>query len=123
MPMSKPQPAHKRNVLATIRRLKTAPPDAGGHIDESVDGNWEVVTKQWVSIISRDSREFPRQEQLAADITHQVEMLYNSESKLITVKMRVFFDGRKLAISEPPRNTDENNHSLVFACVEVLEGQ
>jgi SPP1 family predicted phage head-tail adaptor len=122
-PQLSPAPAGVRNDLVTVQRLKIQPPDAGGHIDESNPANWETFTKQWCSVNPRGSREFFRREQVAADITHQVEMLFNSESNRITTKMRIMFKGRRLNIAEPPRNIDENNHSLVFACVEVKEGQ
>ncbi len=120
-----PSPADFRNDLVTVQRLKTgALADAGGHVDESLDSNWENFTKQWASVNPANSREFFRGAQVAADVTHQVEMLFNSESSRITPKMRIVYKGgRKLNISGPPRNIDENDHSLVFACTEVREGQ
>ncbi len=122
-PQLSPAPAGVRNVLVTVQRLKLQQPDASGHVDESNPANWEPFTKQWCAVTPRGSREFFRREQVAADITHQVEMLLNSESAAITPKMRLVFKGRILNVAEPPRNIDENDHSLVFACTEVKEGQ
>jgi SPP1 family predicted phage head-tail adaptor len=118
-----PAPAGVRNDLVSVKRLKSsAVPDASGHVDESDPANWETFTKQWCSVNPRGSREFFRGQQVAADITHQVEMLFNSDSNKITTKMRIMFKGRRLNVAEPPRNIDENDHSLVFACTEVKEG-
>jgi SPP1 family predicted phage head-tail adaptor len=120
MPSSKPLRAEQRNNRVTFRRLKkTDVPNPGGHLDESDPANWETFWKEWASITPRGSREFFRREQVAADITHQVETLYNAQMAKVTSGMRIEFGGRILNISEPPRNIDENNHSLVFACIEV----
>jgi len=122
-PQLTPAPAGVRNDLVIVKRLKTSSvPDASGHVDESDSTNWEIFTRQWCSVNPRGSREFFRREQVAADITHQVEMLFNSDSSRITEKMKIVFKGRTLNIAEPPRNIDENDHSLVFACIEVKEG-
>ncbi len=124
MPLSKPQRADARNTLIAVRRLKSSiAPDASGHVNEADPTNWETFTKQWASVVPRGSREFFRREQVAADITHQVELLYNSDSRQITQKCQLILDGRVLNIAEPPRNVDEDNHSLRFACVEVKEGR
>ncbi len=120
--MSIPQPAGLRDSLVSVQRLRSVP-DAGGHIDESSDSNWEVFTRQWMSVLPRGSREFFRGEQVAADITHQFECLLNSESSQISPKNRIVWKGRRFNVSEPPRNVDERDHSLRFACVEVKEGQ
>ncbi len=120
MPSSKPARAEKRNKLITVQRLRRGTaPNAGGHVDESDDTNWEDFCKVWANVSPRGSREFFRREQVAADITHQVEILYSAKANQITSGMRVTFSGRKLNISGPPRNTDEANHSLVMACIEV----
>ncbi len=120
MPLSKPQRADERNALLSVRRIKSSiAPDASGHVNEADEANWEIFTKQWSDITPRGSREFFRGEQVAADITHQVEMLYNSESKQITTKHQIVMDGRRFNIAEPPRNVDEMNHSLRFACTEI----
>ncbi len=117
---SQPQPAGLRNKYVSVQRIKTSSvPDDSGHIVEANDANWETFTHQWVSVVPRGSREFFRGEQVAADITHQVEGLLNDESKLMTTGQRIIMDGRRLNIAEPPRNVDEQDHSLRFACVEV----
>lgn len=121
--------AGKRNQRVTVKRLRSlSVSDAGGHIDESDPDNWEIASnvgtagKIWVSMQPRGSREFFRGEQVAADITHQVQADY-LDAKNVTQKMQFVVDGRRLNIAEPPRNLSENNHSLVFACIEVKEGQ
>lgn len=123
-----PLPASRRNMRVVAMRLKTsAIPDSSGHIDESNPANWEPATnvgtagRLWIGLAPRGSREFFRQEQVSADITHAANAAYQ-DAKNVTKKMRFLFKGRTLNISEPPRNVDENNHSLVFACVEVKEG-
>ncbi len=123
MPLSRPQKADRRNQLIAVQRLKSSViPDTSGHVDESNPANWETFTKQWANVMPRGSREFFRKEEVSAEVTHQVEMLFNSESKQISQKMRIMLRGRTLNVAEPPRNTDENNHSLIFACIEIKEG-
>lgn len=127
MPVSRPVPAGERTSRVLVERLKrSAVPDGGGHIDETDDTNWETASDVgtngllWASVVPRGSREFFRGEQVAADITHQVQVLYPA-AKTIGPKYRLRLNGRKLNIAEPPRNIDEENHTLVFACVEAWE--
>lgn len=124
-----PQPAGHRNTRVTVQRLRqSSATDESGHIDESNANNWEPATdvgsggKLWVGLVTRGSKEFFRGQQVAADITHQVEALYSS-AKNIRTKMRMTFKGRVLNVAEPPRNIDEGNHTLQFACIEVIEGR
>lgn len=116
-----PAPAGTRDKLVSVQRLKpSVAPDASGHVDESNPANWEPFCKFWCSLLPRGSREFFRGQQVAADITHQVETtLPNDDASRVTTKMRISCNGRTFNIAEPPRNVDEQNHSLVFAVVEV----
>lgn len=115
-----PVAAGTRNKLVSVYQIsRNAVVDEAGHVDESNPDNWELLGKHWCGLMPRGSREFFRREQVAADITHQVEMPYSSQANAITTKMKFCFDGRTLAIAEAPRNEYENNHSLVFACKEI----
>lgn len=112
-------PAAERNQRVTFQRLKPGlAPDAGGHIDESNPLNWENHASAWVAIHPRGSREFFRREQVAADITHAIEALY-VDVRDVTDEMRIKSGTSILSIAEPPRNVDQNNHTLVFACKEI----
>ncbi len=123
-----PVPACKRNTRVLVQRLRQgAVVDLSGHVDESDDSNWEPATnigtagKIWAAISTPGSREFQRREQIAADVTHIANCAYLDAAN-ITQKMRLIFRGRKVNVSAPPENVDENNHSLVFACIEIKEG-
>lgn len=121
---SRPEKAHRRNKYVQVERVKdSAAPDASGHINLADNGNWQPHSNQWCGVVPRGSREFFRREQVASDITHAVEMLYSPETAQINDEFRILMDGRILAIAEPPRNVDEQNHTLVFACIEKREGK
>lgn len=112
--------ADNLNRRVSVRRLKPSDStDASGHIDETVDSNWEEIGKRWVAFATKGSREFFRREEVAADITHQITMRYDGLSKTFTTKMQLKMGDRKFNIAEPPRNVNEANQMLIFACTEI----
>lgn len=120
--------AGQRHTRVLVQRLRAgAEKDGGGHALLDDGDNWEPADnvgdggRLWASVIPRGSREFFRGEQMAADITHQVSVLWVA-GKHITPGMRMKIGSRVLHVSEPPRNEDERNHTLTMACTEVLEG-
>lgn len=129
---SQPLPAGRRNTLVTVQRYKRdAQKDGSGNVNEAEETNWETATdignngQLHVALLPRGSREFPRGDQIAAEITHMVEGLYGAMVK-VKPKMRLVFTDRMgkhvLNIAEPPRDVDMMHHSLQFACIEVIEG-
>lgn len=112
----------KLTKRVTIERLKdSAVVDGSGNVNEKLDSNWTPFASSLrVEIITKGSREFFRGQQVGEDITHQITMRYSPKTKQITTKMRVRFEGRKLAISQPPVNIDEDKRGFIrMACKEV----
>lgn len=108
------------NTPVVVERLKDAAVvDGSGNVNETLDSNWTQAGREWVEIKTRGSKEFFRGQQVAENITHQITMRWSKRAGDYTTKMRLRLDGRKLNISEPPRNVDENDEWLVMACTEV----
>jgi head-tail adaptor len=101
-----------------VQRLQ-ASVNAAGQIDETTDSNWVTFTVRWCNLATRGSREFFRGVEVAADITHQVTMRSDPQSRAFTTKQRLNLGGRILSISSPPLDVDEQQEMIRFAAVEV----
>lgn len=104
---------------ATVLKL-SATPDAAGHIDETDESNWRPLgDKRWIRPVPRGSREFFRGEQVAAEITHMIEMRCDSISETYTTWMKIKWRGRTLNLAGPGVNVDEEDRLLRFPAIEV----
>lgn len=127
MPASLTEHAGARNVKATFEQLRNVVLDDGGQVDETDDRNWTAFTTRSVEVMTKTSREFlvPRGEQVSTDATNYVKVLWERSlwAKLKTrgaSKFRLRIDdGRKLNISGPPINENEQNAYIGFPCIEV----
>jgi SPP1 family predicted phage head-tail adaptor len=109
---------------ATVQKL-SATVDGSGHLDENTAANWVDVGKRWCQITTRGSREFFRGVEVAAEITHQITMRSDRDSRRYTEKNRLVFrdmDDKTLNISGPPVDVDEQGERLQFAAIEVRNG-
>lgn len=112
--------ANDLNRYVTIQRLNpAATPDAGGHINETIDANWMNVGTEWCQIITQGSREFVVGQQLDQQITHQVSMRFSPSATKYTTKFRLTFEGRILNFAGPPQNVDEKDKWLRFPAFET----
>lgn len=112
--------AGKLRNRITVQRLKSsATADAGGHIDESLDANWEAYWTCWSNIIPRSSREFFGADRVQAETTHQIEIRYCSDAVGITSAMRVKYGTRTFNILSEPYDVDERRIALRFDAKEV----
>jgi head-tail adaptor len=102
----------------SVQRL-SASVNAAGQIDETSASNWITFAERWANVVTRGSREFLRNPDMAADITHQVTMRSDPESRGFTVKNRLVMGGRVLSINSPPLDVDEGGEMIRFSCVEV----
>jgi len=102
----------------SVQRL-SASVNAAGQIDETTAGNWVTFADRWCNLATRGSREFFRGVEVAADVTHQVTMRSDPQSRGFTVKHRLKLGDRILSISSPPLDVDEGAEMIRFACVEV----
>ena len=103
-----------------VRRIKEGvQPDAAGHIDETLDANWRSLGKRWIKLTPRGSREFFRGQQVAEEITHQVEMLLDSVSTRFTTKDKLVLGTRTFNLAGPGVNAMERDETLIFPAVEI----
>ncbi|MSR60296.1 MAG: hypothetical protein EXS05_22090 [Planctomycetaceae bacterium] len=108
------------NRHVTVRRInENATPDAAGHIDETTESNWRDIGKRWVKLTPRGSREFFRGQEVAADITHQVDMRFDSISDKYKAKDQLVLGTRKINLAGPASNIDEQDILLRFPATEV----
>ena len=113
----------RSNKLANrveVQKL-SATVNAAGQIDETTSSNWVTFAQRWCELITRGSREFFRGVEVAADITHQVTMRSDPESKDFTTKQRLKMGNRVFSISSPPLDVDEQQKMVRFAAVEVAD--
>jgi SPP1 family predicted phage head-tail adaptor len=117
--------AARRDTRISIEQLKAATEvSESGHVDETIDTNWGQIATRWAEVYTKGSREFFRGEQIASDVTHKVKIRWDKQlwARLVepaATKMRVRISGRKLNLSGPPINDDEQNEYISFPCMEV----
>jgi head-tail adaptor len=95
--------------------------NAAGQLDETTASNWVTIAQRWCELITRGSREFFRGVEVAADVTHQVTMRSDPESRDFTPKQRLRMGNRVFSISTPPMDVDEQAEMVRFAAVEVAD--
>lgn len=93
--------------------------NAAGQLDETTAANWQTFCLRWCELVTRGSREFFRGVEVAADITHQVTMRADPESKAFTPKQRLKLGSRVLSIASPPLDVDEGAEMVRFQAIEV----
>jgi head-tail adaptor len=103
-----------------VQRL-SANVNSAGQLDESTASNWSTFCSRWCGLITRGSREFFRGIEVAADITHQVTMRSDPQSRSFTPKQRLKLGDRILQIASPPLDVDERNEQVRFAAMEVAD--
>jgi head-tail adaptor len=103
-----------------VQRL-SASVNGAGQVDETTAGNWVTYAVRWCEMVTRGSREFFRGVEVAADITHQITMRADPQSKAFTVKQRLRMGDRIFNISGPPLDVDEADEMIRFPAVEVAQ--
>lgn len=118
--------AARRDTRITFEQLKDVSIDDAGHVDETQDRNWSSFASRWAEVYTRGSKEFFRAEQVVSDITHFIKvrwdkMLWRRLSARGATKLRVKIGNgiRRLNLSGPPVNEDEQDNYISFPCVEV----
>lgn len=105
---------------AVVKKLKPGlTPDAANHIDETNEANWVTVGPRWVIVTPRGSREFFRGQQVAAEVTHQVDMRNDEISRTYTTGMRIFWNGQRLNIAGPLYDVGARKVRLRCEAIEV----
>lgn len=116
--------AGRRDTRINFEQLRDVPLEDGGQIDETLDANWAQFARRWSEVYTKGSREFYRGEQVGSEVTHKIkvrwdEALWNRLSAYGATKFRVRIGARKLNLSGPPTNDDEQDEFISFPCVEV----
>lgn len=123
--MSDTEHAGRRDTRLTLEVLRSASPiDDGGHVDSANDANWVPTITRWGEVHTRQSREFYRGKQVNAELTHLIKVVFDKElaNKLLVThasQRRIRIGNRKLNISGPPYNVDEQDTYIEFQCVEA----
>ena len=117
--------AARRDTRIAFEQLR---PDAviggSGQIDETKDTSWAQFATRTAEVYTKGSREFFRGEQVGSEVTHKVKVPWDRQlwARLVApnaTKMRIKLAGRKLNLSGPPINEDEQDAYISFPCVEV----
>lgn len=104
----------------TIYRLKSSlTPNAGGHVDETDDSNWQHVGKEWAACKTNGTREVLIDDQLRQFSTHIWTIRYSNTAATYATGMQLRMGGRKFNIAEPPFNQDEQNEWIIINTIEV----
>lgn len=110
--------AGKLSQRVEVQRL-SGTVNAGGQLDETTDANWVTFAHRWCEMITRGSREFFRGVEVAADITHQVTMRADPESRAFTAKQRLRLGSRVFNLASPPLDVNEGAEMVRFQAVEI----
>lgn len=109
----------ERQRRITIERLKTdATQDAAGEVNVTLDANWETyIEHRWARILPRTAREFWHIDQVDADVTHLLKVLWDSQTKTITSAMRAKLGGRVFQFTSV-FNAEEANREMWITAIE-----
>ena len=102
----------KRNKLVTVQ----TPTETTTSGETSL--SWSTLLREWAAIVPLTSREYSFASQRNADVTHKIIMPYRPG---ITSACRIVWNSRVFELAEPPRNIDEENHTLEFVVTEVVQ--
>lgn len=106
-----------RNRRIAIERPSTTP-DAAGHVDLADDANWDEVGKCWSAMTTRGGREARVFDQVQADVSHIIEMPYNSLTKTIVPKWRLKMGTRRFNITAA-YDVDEQHRTIRIEATEA----
>ena len=91
-------------------------------LDETQDSHGEPLNT-WAPYITRRAsvepllgREYFAARQDIAEVTTRFRLRYDSETRLITAKMRVSYNGQYYDIESPPINVGEANKEIILMC-------
>lgn len=87
-------------------------PDAAGHVDLTLDANWDRSGRIKVRFITKGGREGRIFDQVQAEVTHVVETRATAFSRRILPAWRGRFDGRKFNITAA-FNVNEERRGIV----------
>lgn len=89
---------------------------------QEAPGGWEDVATVWASIRPMGSSERLAAAQMQSAQTHVLQTHWRADIAAANGAWRVLFGTRRLGIVGLPRNVGEANHTLIFDCVERVDG-
>lgn len=102
-----------------LQRPKTdVEPDLSGHVDLSLDANWETVGSVWGSPKTRGGSESYLFRQVQAEVTSIWDLRYSSLTSQIKPTWRIQFRGRTLNLSAV-YDVDEARQTIRCECIEA----
>ncbi len=108
------------------RRVKVMRPkegltvDGSGHVDLTNPANWRLVhASRKCNIVPATGREVLIGDQVQAQITHKIDMRFDSESITYSAGYRLELGDRVFNLAGPGQNVNEDNVLLSFPAVEV----
>ena len=105
------------NRYVTIKRLTIGA--FSEPIDETDDGNWIRIGKEWVQMLTQGSVEYTIGDRVEQRTLYQVTMRWSPQAAAYTAKMRIEYEGRIFNIAGPPMNLDEKDKWLQLNAIEV----
>lgn len=106
-----------RQHRVTIERPKTTQ-DGAGHVDLTQDSNWLEAGKRWSSMATRGGRESRVFDQVQAEVSHIIEVPYDSLTKTIVPKWRLKMGTRRLNITAA-YDVDEQHRTIRVEAIEA----
>ena len=107
------------NKYGNVYSLKsTIVPDASGHVDETDPTNWQLIGPRHFNIVPKGSKEFTVNDQVNANISHQLTTTYDRLSKSFTEKYKFIYQGRTFSLAGPGVNVKERNRWISFPAIE-----
>lgn len=105
--------------LVTIQEPATAESVENdyGEIDLTVTDGWTRVDDRWAQVLTQESREVFRAQQIQPDISHIVRMRYDSTTKNLHPKMRLLVRGNPVHIAGI-QNVNMQNEYIELTCRE-----
>lgn len=107
-----------KNLKFELQRLSTsATTDAAGEIDKTDDDNWTTFATRSGAMTTPKGTEFWNVDQVDSNGVRQIELIYDSKTKLLTPAMRLKRGSLKYNI-ESVENLDGKNREIVVHCLE-----
>lgn len=93
-------------------------PGVSGHVDLSDDSNWQSMGSRWASFKTRGGSEGVLFDQVQADVSHVIEMPYDSLTRTIGPRWRLTMQGRVFHITNVHDVDEQRRRIRVYAAEE-----
>lgn len=92
-------PPGRRDQRVTVQTIKSSPTrNDSNEIDLNDDANWETHCRRWAKVVPRGGREFFQSDETQSEITHDVTLPSDPQTRAITSAMRIAWGAKRLQI-------------------------